>query len=171
WFTGLSGAGKSALAFTLDYLLNQAGYKTYVLDGDNIRHGLNSNLGFSAADREENIRRVGEVSRLFADAGLLVLSSFISPSRRDRGPLRQPPAQAGLRFIEIFMDTPLAICEERDPKKLYEKARRGEIKDFTGIHSPYETPQGPELAIQPDRSPEDAAHCVLDYLRAQGLIR
>jgi len=171
WFTGLSGAGKSTLAFTLEHLLMRERFKCYVLDGDNVRHGLNSNLGFSDEDREENIRRVGEVSRLFADAGLIVLSSFISPFRRDRDLVRRMHQDAGLAFIEIFMDTPLAVCEERDPKGLYERARRGEIKDFTGISSPYERPLAPEIALTPDCAPDQAARHVIDYLREHKLIR
>ena len=124
WFTGLSGAGKSTLAFLLEHLLVERGYKAYVLDGDNVRHGLNANLGFSDADREENIRRVGEVAKLFADAGMLALASFISPFARDRALVRALHEAAGLPFVEIFVDTPLAVCEERDPKQLYARARR-----------------------------------------------
>ena len=164
WFTGLSGSGKSTLAFTLEHLLIQRGYKCYVLDGDNIRHGLNNNLGFSDADREENIRRVGEVSKLFADAGMLTLSSFISPFLRDREIVRAIHQKEDLPFIEIFMNTPLDICEERDPKQLYEKARRGEIKNFTGIDSPYEKPEEPEIIIQADTTPEQNAEYLYNFL-------
>lgn len=171
WFTGLSGSGKSTLAFTLEHLLINLAYKAYVLDGDNIRHGLNNNLGFSAVDREENIRRVGEVSRLFADAGLLVLSSFISPFRKDRRLVRDIHQEAGLHFVEIFIDTPLEICEQRDPKKLYAKARRGEISDFTGISSPYETPVNPDIIIKPESSPEQSGKQVLEYLQKHNIIR
>jgi len=170
WFTGLSGSGKSTLAFTLEHLLTDNGYKCYVLDGDNVRHGLNSNLGFSDADREENIRRVGEVSKLFADAGMIVLSSFISPFRRDRRLVRELHAAGDLLFIEVFMDTPLDICEDRDPKKLYEKARRGEIKNFTGIDSPYEVPEQSELVITPNTSPEHSARLIFNYLLDQHLL-
>ncbi len=170
WFTGLSGSGKSTLAFTLEHLLTDNGYKCYVLDGDNVRHGLNSNLGFSDADREENIRRVGEVSKLFADAGMIVLSSFISPFRRDRRLVRELHAAGDLPFIEVFMDTPLDICEDRDPKKLYEKARRGEIKNFTGIDSPYEVPEQSELVITPNTSPEHSARLIFNYLLDQHLL-
>lgn len=170
WFTGLSGSGKSTLAFSLEHLLNDNGYKCYVLDGDNVRHGLNSNLGFSDADREENIRRVGEVSKLFADAGMIVLSSFISPFRRDRRFVRELHAADDLPFIEVFMDTPLDICEDRDPKKLYEKARRGEIKNFTGIDSPYEVPEQSELVITPNTSPENSARLIYNYLLDQHLL-
>lgn len=171
WFTGLSGSGKSTLAFTLEHLLVEKGFKSYVLDGDNIRHGLNNNLGFSDSDREENIRRVGEVSRLFADAGMIVLSSFISPFQRDRRLVRKIHEKSELPFIEVFMDTPLSVCEERDPKKLYEKARRGEISNFTGIDSPYEIPENPELVITPDISPLINAKHIIDYLVDQHLIR
>lgn len=170
WFTGLSGSGKSTLAFTLEHMLINKGYKCYVLDGDNVRHGLNNNLGFSDADREENIRRVGEVSKLFADAGMIVLSSFISPFCRDRRLVREIHAAADLPFIEVYMDTPLAICEDRDPKHLYEKARRGEIKNFTGIDSPYEIPEQPELVVTPDMSPETSARMIYDYLLAQHML-
>ena len=170
WFTGLSGSGKSTLAFTLEHLLTDNGYKCYVLDGDNVRHGLNSNLGFSDADREENIRRVGEVSKLFADAGMIVLSSFISPFHHDRRLVRELHAAGDLPFIEVFMDTPLDICEDRDPKKLYEKARRGEIKNFTGIDSPYEVPEQSELVITPNTSPEHSARLIFNYLLDQHLL-
>jgi adenylyl-sulfate kinase len=170
WFTGLSGAGKSTLAFTLEHLLIHKGYKCYVLDGDNIRHGLNNNLGFSDADREENIRRVGEVSKLFADAGLIVLSSFISPFRKDRRLVREIHRGADLPFIEVFMDTPLEVCEDRDPKQLYEKARRGEIKNFTGIDSPYEIPEQADLIITPSTSPDTSALLIFDYLIDQRLL-
>lgn len=171
WLTGLSGSGKSTLAFTLEHMLTDAGYKSYVLDGDNIRHGLNSNLGFSPSDREENIRRVGEVSKLFADAGMIVLSSFISPYRKDRRLVREIHQQAGLAFIEIFMDTPLAVCEQRDPKNLYERARRGEIKDFTGISSPYEVPEEPEIVVMPEDSPEESGRRILAYLKENRILR
>lgn len=171
WFTGLSGAGKSTLAFLLEHLLTEQKYKTYVLDGDNVRHGLNRNLGFSAEDREENIRRVGEVSKLFSDAGLIVLSSFISPFERDRALVRNIHEEAGLPFIEIFVDTPLAVCEERDPKQLYAKARRGEIKDFTGISSPYESPASPEIRVFTDTSPQKSADVIIAYLKENGIIR
>ena len=171
WFTGLSGAGKSTLAFSLEHLLTRGHYKCYVLDGDNIRHGLNGNLGFSDEDREENIRRVGEVSRLFADAGLIVLSSFISPFRKDRELVRRIHREAGLAFIEIYMATPLEICEERDPKQLYARARRGEIKDFTGISSPYEEPEHAEITVTPDVSPEESARRIIEYLKEHGILR
>ncbi len=171
WFTGLSGAGKSTLAFTLEHKLVNARFKSYVLDGDNIRHGLNNNLGFSDADREENIRRVGEVSRLFADAGLITLSSFISPFRSDRRQVRKIHEDAGLPFIEIYIDTPLEVCEERDPKQLYAKARRGEIKNFTGISSPYEIPEQAEIVIPVHSSPDESATLIFDYLKQQKIIQ
>ncbi len=133
WFTGLSGSGKSTFAFTLEHLLVQRGRLAYVLDGDNIRHGLNKNLGFSAADREENIRRIGEVARLFADANVLTLTSFISPYRKDRDLVRSLHAESGVPFVEVYVNTPLEICEQRDPKGLYKKARAGQLKGFTGI--------------------------------------
>jgi len=171
WFTGLSGAGKSTLAFLLEHLLVERGYKAYVLDGDNVRHGLNSNLGFSDADREENIRRVGEVSKLFADAGLIVLSSFISPFQADRRLVRAMHENAELPFVEIFVDTPLAVCEARDPKQLYARARRGEIRQFTGISSPYEVPERAELTLDTDGEPMESALAVLDYLYQHGIIR
>jgi adenylylsulfate kinase len=164
WFTGLSGSGKSTLAFTLEHLLIHKGYNSYVLDGDNIRHGLNNNLGFSDSDREENIRRVGEVSKLFADSGTIILSSFISPFSQDRQLVREIHEKNELPFIEIYLDTPLSTCEERDPKNLYAKARRGEIKNFTGIDSPYEVPTNPELIVSPANSPEVSANTIFDYL-------
>jgi adenylylsulfate kinase len=170
WFTGLSGSGKSTLAFSIEHELINKKYKAYVLDGDNIRHGLNNNLGFSATDREENVRRVGEVSKLFADAGLIVLSSFISPFRKDREMVREIHQQAQLSFIEIYLDTPLDICEERDSKQLYAKARRGEIKDFTGISSPYEVPERPDIVIPADSTLAQSNRQVLDYLLTRGLI-
>ena len=170
WFTGLSGAGKSTIAFLLEHALTDQRYKSYVLDGDNIRHGLNSNLGFSPSDREENIRRVGEVSKLFADSGMIVLSSFISPYQKDRDLVRAIHDAADLPFIEIFVDTPLEVCEQRDPKQLYAKARRGEIKDFTGISSPYERPENPEMVVTTRVSPQESADQVLEYLLKQGII-
>ena len=170
WFTGLSGSGKSTLAFTLEHKLIVAGFKSYVLDGDNIRHGLNNNLGFSDSDREENIRRVGEVSKLFADAGLIVLSSFISPFRKDRQLVRKIHGDDELNFIEVYIDTPLAICEERDPKELYAKARRGEIPNFTGISSPYEVPDNAEIIIPVTNTPEQSAAQIFDYLKQHEII-
>ena len=169
WFTGLSGSGKSTIANALDVALHQRGYHTFLLDGDNVRHGLNRDLGFSDDDRVENIRRIGEVSKLFTDAGLIVLSAFISPFSSDRRLVRNlfPAGE----FIEVFMDTPLETCEQRDPKGLYQKARAGEIKDFTGIDSPYETPARPELRL--DTSTQDVETCVngvIDYLKSRNMI-
>src|SRR6266481_1592607 len=171
WFTGLSGSGKSTFAFTLEHALVQRGRLAYVLDGDNIRHGLNKNLGFSAADREENIRRIGEVARLFADGGVLAMTSFISPYRKDRDAVRALHAAAGLPFIEVYVNTPIATCEQRDPKGLYKKARAGQLKNFTGIDDPYEAPLTPELTIDATSiSPQDATIQVLEYLQKQGII-
>ena len=138
WFTGLSGSGKSTLANAVEYVLHQQNHHTYVLDGDNVRHGLNKNLGFSPEDREENIRRIGEVAKLFADAGTIVMTAFISPYRDDRDTARALIADG--RFVEVFVECPLEVCEERDTKGLYKKARAGEIKEFTGISAPYESP-------------------------------
>jgi len=150
WFTGLSGSGKSTLAHEVERELHQAGRLTYVLDGDNIRHGLNKNLGFSPEDREENIRRIGEVAKLFCDAGIIVMTAFISPYRKDRNRARDLVENG--RFVEIFCSCALDRCEERDPKGLYKKARAGEIKEFTGISAPYEPPEKPELVVYTDRS-------------------
>jgi adenylylsulfate kinase len=171
WFTGLSGSGKSTIAFTLEHALVQRGHLAYVLDGDNIRHGLNKNLGFSAADREENIRRIGEVAKLFADCGVLTMTSFISPYRKDRDNVRALHQAAGLPFIEIYVNTPLEVCEQRDPKGLYKKARAGLISQFTGIDDPYEPPLQPEITLDASRvSPEQAAALLLDYLQHAGLL-
>lgn len=169
WFTGLSGSGKSTIANALDVALHQRGYHTFLLDGDNVRHGLNKDLGFSDEDRVENIRRIGEVSKLFTDAGLIVLSAFISPFTSDRRMVRNlfPAGE----FVEVFMDTPLATCEERDPKGLYQKARAGEISHFTGIDSPYEAPERPEVKL--DTSTMTVDECVdhlITYLLRRELI-
>jgi adenylylsulfate kinase len=172
WFTGLSGSGKSTVAFTLEHALVQSGVLAYVLDGDNIRHGLNRNLGFSAADREENIRRIGEVAKLFADCGVITATSFISPYRKDRDAVRALHDAGQLRFVEIHLATPIETCEQRDPKGLYKKARAGELKGFTGIDDPYEPPLNPELTIDAtSTSPQDAAVLILEYLRKEGIIR
>ena len=172
WFTGLSGSGKSTAAFTLEHALVQRGHLAYVLDGDNIRHGLNKNLGFSAADREENIRRIGEVAKLFADCGVLTMTSFISPYRKDRELVRALHAEGKLPFIEIHLATPIEACEQRDPKGLYKKARAGQLKNFTGIDDPYEAPEKPELTIDATgTSPQEATVQLMNYLRAQGIIR
>jgi len=171
WFTGLSASGKSTAAFTAEHILVAAGRLAYVLDGDNIRHGLNKNLGFSAADREENIRRIGEVAKLFADAGVITLTAFISPYRKDRDVVRELHVKAGVPFIEVFMNTPIETCEQRDPKGLYKKARAGELKGFTGIDDPYEAPASAEVTIDATATtPEQAAGIVLDYLRKQGIL-
>jgi len=169
WFTGLSGAGKSTLAHRVEELLFLRGCRTYVFDGDNVRHGLCSDLGFSAEDRHENIRRIGEMSKLFVDAGVIALTAFISPFRRDRDMVRNLVEPGD--FIEIYCNTPLEICEQRDVKGLYRKARRGEIKDFTGISSPYEPPENPEIVVDTGTEPlETCARQILDYLERNGKI-
>lgn len=169
WFTGLSGAGKSTLAHAVEDRLYQLGARTYVLDGDNIRHGLNRDLGFSPEDRVENIRRIGEVSRLFADAGALVVSAFISPYRADRDRIRSLMGEG--EFIEVFVDTPLEICEARDPKGLYKKARAGEISGFTGLDAPYEAPDDPEVHLKTaNLSVDEAAARVIRYLEQHNII-
>lgn len=170
WFTGLSGSGKSTVANAVDLMLHQHGVKTYVLDGDNVRHGLNGDLGFSDVDRIENIRRVSEVAKLFADAGLLVSTAFISPFIADREMVRDllPKGQ----FIEVFIDTPLSVCESRDPKGLYKKARAGEIKNFTGIDASYEAPVDPEVHIKTEhQSISAAAVQIIDYLQQHGYLQ
>jgi adenylylsulfate kinase len=172
WFTGLSGSGKSTIAFTLEHALAQRGRLAYVLDGDNIRHGLNKNLGFSAADREENIRRIGEVAKLFADCGVVTMTSFISPYRKDRDTVRALHQAGKLPFIEVFVNTPIATCEQRDPKGLYKKARAGELKNFTGIDDPYEEPLQPELTIDAtNTTPQQATVILLEYLEKRGIVR
>ena len=163
WFTGLSGSGKSTLANAVEQKLFQQNKHTYLLDGDNVRHGLNKGLKFSEQDRIENIRRVGEVAKLFSDAGLIVLTAFISPFTADREMVRKSTRPG--EFIEVFIDTPFHVCEQRDPKGLYKKARAGEIKDFTGIDSPYEAPENPEIHIINDGiNINQAAQQVIDYL-------
>lgn len=169
WFTGLSGSGKSTIANAVESLLFQQKKHTYLLDGDNVRHGLNKGLTFSDSDRVENVRRVGEVAKLFSDSGLIVLTAFISPFEVDRNLVRNM-TQDG-EFIEVFIDTPLSVCEQRDPKGLYKKARAGEIRDFTGIDSPYEAPQTPEIhVINADITIEEAALQVVDYLKQNNYI-
>ncbi|MCB0994838.1 MAG: adenylyl-sulfate kinase [Acidimicrobiales bacterium] len=155
WFTGLSGSGKSTVAVEVENQLVSAGRVAYLLDGDNLRHGLNADLGFSAADRDENVRRVSEVARLFADAGVIALVPLISPYRAGRERARQIHDAADVPFVEVFVDTPIELCEQRDPKGLYAKARAGEISGFTGIDDPYEPPAAPELVLRPDHG--DAA--------------
>ena len=165
WLTGLSGAGKSTIARALEKELFQLSMHTYVLDGDNLRHGLNANLGFAPEDRAENIRRVSEVAKLMADAGTVVITSFISPYRADRARARAIALQAGAEFVEIFVDAPLAVCEQRDPKGLYQKARAGELKGFTGIDAPYEPPEDPEIIVRTDQqTPAESVAKILDEL-------
>lgn len=171
WFTGLSGSGKSTVASALEQVLVQQGRHAYRLDGDNVRHGLNKNLGFSADDRAENIRRIGEVAKLFADSGSVAITSFISPYIADRDAARTLHDEAGLPFVEVFVDAPLSVCEDRDPKGLYKKARAGEIKGFTGIDDPYEAPRSPELVLQ--TAEYDVGACVehvLTVLRQQQVL-
>jgi adenylylsulfate kinase len=171
WFTGLSGSGKSTIAFTLEHALVQQGRLAYVLDGDNIRHGLNKNLGFSAADREENIRRIGEVAKLFADCGVITMTSFISPYRKDRDIVRALHVEGKLPFVEVHVATPIGTCEQRDPKGLYKKARAGQLKGFTGIDDPYEAPLNPELTIDATAtSPQEAALQLIKYLQTNGIL-
>ncbi|HET8772642.1 MAG TPA: adenylyl-sulfate kinase [Thermoanaerobaculia bacterium] len=165
WLTGLSGAGKSTIAHALEARLFGERRLAYVLDGDNLRHGLNADLGFSDRDREENIRRVGEVGGLFVDAGLIAIAAFISPFRRDRERVRAIVGSP--RFIEVFLDVPLAVCESRDPKHLYAKARRGEIAEFTGISSPYEAPEAPDVVL---RTADTGVDACVDALHAE-LVR
>ncbi|MBL9032523.1 MAG: adenylyl-sulfate kinase [Phycisphaerae bacterium] len=179
WFTGLSASGKSTIASALEQHLVSRGVHCYRLDGDNIRFGLNKNLGFSAEDRAENIRRIGEVAKLFADSGCVALTSFISPYRKDRDLCRElhekdkagASGGGGMPFLEVFVDTPIEVCELRDPKGLYKKARAGELKGFTGIDDPYEAPLKPELVLKPERmSVEESVVACLDLLAARGVI-
>jgi len=175
WFTGLSGSGKSTIASALEQELTHRKVHCYRLDGDNIRFGLNKNLGFSAEDRAENIRRIGEVAKLFADAGCVALTSFISPYIKDRDLVRQihkDAKPAPLHFLEVFVDTPIEECEKRDPKGLYKKARAGQIKGFTGIDDPYEAPTSPELVLDTcTLSVEQSVAKCLELLRSRGVIR
>ena len=169
WFTGLSASGKSTLANALEKALWERNVRSYVLDGDNIRHGLNKDLGFSPADRTENIRRIGEVAKLFTDAGVIVMTAFISPYRADRDQVRQLMADGD--FIEIFVDAPLEVCEQRDPKGLYKKARAGQVPEFTGISAPYEAPERPELVLDTGKDgPEECVERVLTYLEKSGYL-
>jgi adenylylsulfate kinase len=171
WFTGLSGSGKSTIAYTLEHILVQQGRLAYVLDGDNIRHGLNKNLGFSAQDREENIRRIGEVAKLFADAGAITMTSFISPYRKDRDNVRALHDAGKLPFLEIHVATPIETCEERDPKGLYKKARAGQLKNFTGIDDPYEAPEKPEVVLDAAKqNPQEAALAIVEYLQMRSIL-
>ncbi|MBY4953385.1 adenylyl-sulfate kinase [Pantoea sp. DY-17] len=169
WFTGLSGSGKSTVAGALEQALYRAGVNTYLLDGDNVRHGLCRDLGFSDDDRKENIRRVGEVAKLMVDAGLVVLTAFISPHRAERNMVRDLLAEG--QFIEVFVDTPLAVCEARDPKGLYKKARAGELRNFTGIDSVYEAPDAPEIHLDGEQLVTKLAGQLLDLLRHRDIIR
>lgn len=172
WFTGLSASGKSTIACALEQVLVQAGKPAYRLDGDNIRHGLNKNLGFSAADRAENIRRIGEVARLFADSGAIALTAFISPYRADRDLAREVHEKDKMTFLEVFVDAPIEVCEQRDPKGLYKKARAGELKGFTGIDDPYEAPSKPDLVLKPETmSVEQSVTAVMGLLRERGVLK
>ncbi len=169
WFTGLSGSGKSSLANALDQVLFSKKVQSYVLDGDNIRHGLNAGLGFSKEDRKENIRRIGEVSKLFVESGQIVSTAFISPFREDRDQVRAlfPDGE----FIEVYVKCPISVCENRDPKGLYKKARNGEISEFTGISSPYEEPNQPELVIESDQlTISQSIETIIDYLKYKSIL-
>jgi len=190
WLTGLSGSGKSTIANAVDAKLHELGVASFVLDGDNVRHGLNASpavlapvhgeafarrfgLGFSAQDREENIRRIGSVAEILCSTGMIALTSFVSPYRRDRDLVRAQTEKGGEKgdFIEVFVDTPLDVCENRDPKGLYKKARAGELKGMTGIDDPYESPVSPELILAGgDSSPNELAQQVIDYLASQGKV-
>ena len=170
WFTGLSASGKSTLAVEVEKALFREGYFSYVLDGDNVRHGLNGDLGFTAEDRTENIRRIGEVAKLFAESGALCLTAFISPYRADRDRVRELMSRSS-DFVEVHVSCPVEVCEERDPKGLYKKARAGEISNFTGIDAPYEAPDAPEIVIETNvYDVETCVGQVLDYLRNHGYI-
>lgn len=170
WFTGLSGAGKSTLSVAVEKELYTRGINTYILDGDNVRHGLNRNLGFSPEDRSENIRRIGEVSKLFVDASIVVLTAFISPYQEDRDMVRNLVDDD--EFIEVYVKCSLEECEHRDPKGLYQKARAGEIKGFTGIDAPYEAPDTPEIVVETDKQPLEASvDQVIQYLESEGYIK
>lgn len=172
WFTGLSGSGKSTVAVALEQALFNMGKLSYRLDGDNVRLGINKNLGFSEEDRTENIRRIGEVSKLFGDAGTIALSSFISPYKADRDQVRALHEAADLKFVEVFVDCALSTAEDRDPKGLYKKARAGEIKNFTGIDDPYEAPSNPEIHLVTDEMTiEQEVEIIIDYLSKHGIIR
>lgn len=171
WFTGLSGSGKSTVAVALEHALIRRGRICYRLDGDNIRLGINRNLGFSAEDRTENIRRISEISKLFVDTGVIALTSFISPYRADRDAARALHEDAGMTFIEVYVDCPLEEAERRDPKGLYKKARSGEIKNFTGISDPYEAPENPDLVLKTaEMSLEDEVQALLTVLEVRGFL-
>lgn len=171
WLTGLPASGKTTTAFAIEYSLITRGFAAFVLDGDNVRHGLNKDLGFSAEDRKENIRRIGEVAKLFAESGIILIASFISPYRNDRDNVRMIHNNAGLCFIEVFINTPLAVCIERDPKGLYAKAKRGELIGLTGIDAPYEDPLHPEIVLNTQHTgPQHLSGQVLDYLVDHGYL-
>lgn len=171
WLTGLPSSGKSTIAFSLEHALIQQGRLAYVLDGDNIRHGLNKNLGFSAEDRAENIRRIGEVAKLFADAGVITLTSFVSPYRADRDLVRKLHEDGKVPFIEVFIDTPVDECEKRDPKGLYKKARAGEVKNFTGVSDPYEAPLKPEVVLKTaEKKLEECVALLADQISRMGVL-
>jgi len=169
WFTGLSGSGKSTVAHEVEKILYERGHASFVLDGDNIRHGLNKDLGFSPEDREENIRRIGEVAHLFTEAGIITLTSFISPYRSDRQKARELAKEGD--FIEIYVSSPLEECERRDPKGLFKKARAGIIPEFTGISAPYEEPENPEIVVETDKNTvTECANIIIAYLEEKGII-
>ncbi len=169
WFTGLSGSGKSTIANELEIFLNKKNYHTYILDGDNTRKGINSDLDFSDSSRKENIRRVGEMANLFLDAGVIVIAGFISPFASDRQKVRELVGEEN--FVEIFINCPLEICEKRDVKGLYAKARKGEIKNFTGIDSPFEEPENPELVLHSNQeTPEESTEKIIEYLKERIII-
>jgi adenylylsulfate kinase len=171
WFTGLSGSGKSTIAVALETALYYQSKMSYRLDGDNVRLGINKNLGFSEQDRKENIRRIGEIAKLLGDSGTIALSSFISPYKVDRDEVRRLHEAANLPFVEVFVDCSLAVAEDRDPKGLYKKARAGEIKNFTGIDDPYEAPENPELHLHTDKMTlEEEVSIIIDYLTQNGII-
>lgn len=171
WFTGLSGSGKSTIAVALEEALFERGHLAYRLDGDNIRLGINKNLGFSAEDRTENIRRIGEIAKLFVDSSVIALTSFISPYREDRDKVRALHEEAGMPFIEVFVDCALAEAEKRDPKGLYKKARAGEIKNFTGIDDPYEAPENAEIHLHTDQmSLQEEVDLLLEYLTQHNIL-
>jgi adenylylsulfate kinase len=172
WFTGLSGSGKSTVAVALEKVLNERGKLAYRLDGDNVRLGINKNLGFTADDRKENIRRIGEVAKLFVDSGVIVLSSFISPYREDRDVVRALHDAGGMDFVEVYVDCSLDEAEKRDPKGLYKKARAGQIKNFTGIDDPYEAPLKPEIVLKTDQMTlQEEVVALLNLLEARGILR
>ncbi|MBI5328415.1 MAG: adenylyl-sulfate kinase [Deltaproteobacteria bacterium] len=170
WLTGLSGSGKSTIAVELEHALLENRHQAYILDGDNIRHGLNKNLGFSPEDRSENIRRIGEVAKLFTDANIITITAFISPDRQDRENARK--LQKEDEFIEVYVKCPIEVCEQRDTKGLYKKARAGEVKEFTGISAPYEEPLNPEIIINTsEMSVEESTRAIISYLEKKGYVR